>query len=103
MPGAAGMIGRKLTARLIANQELDGKPIERLTLLDVIAPDRPEHFSAHVTALAADLADPAPARAAVAGRPDVIFHLAAVVSGEAELEFEKGGQVNFYRFPALPL
>ena len=31
---------------------------------------------------------------AVAGRPDVIFHLAAVVSGEAELDFEKGYRVN---------
>ena len=37
MTGAAGMIGRKLTARLIANQKLNGKPIERLTLLDVSA------------------------------------------------------------------
>jgi D-erythronate 2-dehydrogenase len=95
LTGAAGMIGRKLTARLIANKELNGKRIERLTLLDVSAPDRPESFSAHVTTLAADLADPATARAAVAGRPDVIFHLAAVVSGEAELDFEKGVHVNF--------
>ena len=38
MTGAAGMIGRKLTARLIANKKLNGKPIERLTLLDVTAP-----------------------------------------------------------------
>jgi nucleoside-diphosphate-sugar epimerase len=95
MTGAAGMIGRKLTARLIANKELNGKPIERLTLLDVSAPQRPENFSAHVTTLAADLAEPATARASVAGRPDVIFHLAAVVSGEAELDFEKGAHVNF--------
>src|SRR6202030_1441317 len=94
MTGAAGMIGRKLTALLIANQKLNGKPIERLTLLDVTAPERPENFSAHVTTLAADLADPATARASVAGRPDVIFHLAAVVSGEAELDFEKGVHVN---------
>jgi nucleoside-diphosphate-sugar epimerase len=93
--GAAGMIGRKLTARLIADKALNGRQIERLTLLDVSAPDRPEHFSAHVTALAADLADPVTARAAVAGRPDVIFHLAAVVSGDAELDFEKGVHVNF--------
>ncbi len=95
MTGAAGMIGRKLTARLIANKKLNGKSIERLTLLDVTAPERPENFSAHVTMFAADLAEPATARAAVAGRPDVIFHLAAVVSGEAELDFEKGVHVNF--------
>ena len=42
--GAAGMIGRKLTARLAADKVLDGKPIDRLTLLDVSAPPRPENF-----------------------------------------------------------
>jgi D-erythronate 2-dehydrogenase len=95
LTGAAGMIGRKLTARLIANKNLKGKPIERLTLLDVSAPERPSNSSAHVTTLAADLGEPAIVRAAVAGRPDVIFHLAAIVSGEAELDFEKGMHVNF--------
>jgi D-erythronate 2-dehydrogenase len=95
LTGAAGMIGRKLTARLIANKNLNRKPIERLTLLDVSAPERPGNSSAQVTALAGDLGEPAIARAAVAGRPDVIFHLAAVVSGEAELDFEKGMHVNF--------
>jgi len=95
LTGAAGMIGRKLTARLIANKKLDDKPIERLTLLDISAPQRPEGFSGQVSALAGDLGEPAIAGAAVAGRPDVIFHLAAVVSGEAELDFEKGVHVNF--------
>ena len=31
---------------------------------------------------------------ALAGRPEVIFHLAGVVSGEAEIDFEKGMRVN---------
>jgi len=93
--GAVGMIGRKLTARLVTAGALNGKPIDRLTLVDVSAPQRPEKFSARVNAIAADIADPAAARAAVAGRPDIIFHLAAVVSGEAELDFEKGMRVNF--------
>jgi D-erythronate 2-dehydrogenase len=95
LTGAAGMIGRKLTARLIADQHLDRKPIERLTLLDVITPERPDGSAAQVTALAGDLGEADIAGAAVAGRPDVIFHLAAVVSGEAELDFEKGMHVNF--------
>jgi len=93
--GAAGMIGRKLTARLVAENAVNGEPIDHLTLLDVSAPQRPENFSGRVNAVAADIADPAAARAAVAGRPDIIFHLAAVVSGEAELDFEKGIRVNF--------
>jgi nucleoside-diphosphate-sugar epimerase len=89
------MIGRKLTARLLAGKKLNGKPIEQLTLLDVSAPERPGNSSARVAALAGDLGEPAIARAAVAERPDVIFHLAAIVSGEAELDFEKGMHVNF--------
>jgi nucleoside-diphosphate-sugar epimerase len=93
--GAAGMIGRKLTARLAADGALHSGPIDRVTLLDVNAPPRPESFAAGVEAIAADLTDGGALRAAIAGRPDVIFHLAAIVSGEAELDFDKGMRVNF--------
>src|SRR5262249_55494426 len=41
-----------------------------------------------------DLSAPGEAEKAVATRPDVIFHLAAIVSGEAELDFEKGYRIN---------
>ncbi len=92
--GAAGMIGRKLVARLVAAGALNGKPIDKLTLLDVSAPQKPQGFAGSVATSATDIADAAAARAAIAGRPDVIFHLAAVVSGEAELDFEKGVHVN---------
>jgi D-erythronate 2-dehydrogenase len=92
--GAAGMIGRKLVARLVTDGGLKGKPIDKLTLIDVSAPQKPQGFIGSVATSAADIADGAAARAAVAGRPDVIFHLAAVVSGEAELNFEKGMHVN---------
>jgi nucleoside-diphosphate-sugar epimerase len=92
--GAAGMIGRKLVARLVTAGALNGKPIEKLTLVDVSAPQKPQGFAGSVTTSAGDIADAAATRAAVAGRPDVIFHLAAVVSGEAELDFEKGVHVN---------
>ena len=92
--GAAGMIGRKLTARLVADGALRGRPIEKLILIDVSAPQKPERLSGEVETLAADMTDPATARNAVAGRPDIIFHLAAIVSGEAELDFEKGMRVN---------
>ena len=44
MTGAAGMIGRKLTARLVKDGALNGKPIEKLTLIDMYAPDRPDRF-----------------------------------------------------------
>jgi len=92
--GAAGMIGRKLTERLIMDRAIGGQTIEKLTLIDVVAPTRPAGFSDHVKARAADLADPGVAEKAVSERPDLIFHLAGVVSGEAEIDFEKGYRVN---------
>ncbi|MFI4961245.1 MAG: D-erythronate dehydrogenase [Hyphomicrobiales bacterium] len=92
--GAAGMIGGKLTERLVIDRALGGQPIEKLTLIDIVAPARPAGFSDHVKTRAADLATPGVAKKAVSERPDVIFHLAGVVSGEAETDFEKGYRVN---------
>lgn len=92
--GAAGMIGRKLTERLITDRALGSQPIEKLTLIDIVQPARPAGFSDHVKTRAADLADPGVAEKAIAERPEVIFHLAGVVSGEAETDFEKGYRVN---------
>src|ERR1700733_599946 len=93
-PGAAGMIARKLVARLVASGALTVNPSDRFPLIDVSAPQKPQGFTGSVESGAADIAEAPAARAAVAGRPDVIFHLAAVVSGEAELDFEKGVHVN---------
>ena len=90
--GAAGMIGRKLVARLAKDGHLNGQPVERLTLTDVVAPEVPPGLSG--TAEVADLAAPGVAAKLVQQRPDVIFHLAGVVSGEAETDFEKGYRVN---------
>ena len=86
--GAAGMIGRKLIERLTVDRALNGQPIDKLTLLDVVAPTRPAGFSDHVKTRTGDLADPAVAAKAISERPDVIFHLAGVVSGEAEVNLK---------------
>lgn len=91
--GAAGMIGRKLVAALIAGGTVQGKAITRLTLADIIAPEAPA-FSGSVETVAADLSSEGVAAKLVASRPDLIFHLAAIVSGEAEADFEKGYRVN---------
>ncbi|MGE0061602.1 MAG: D-erythronate dehydrogenase [Xanthobacteraceae bacterium] len=92
--GAAGMIGRKLLARLASDGGLNGQPIEHLTLIDVMTPEAPAGFKDKVTAVAADLAAPSVADKLIAPRPEVVFHLAGVVSGEAETNFEKGYHVN---------
>jgi nucleoside-diphosphate-sugar epimerase len=76
--GAAGMIGRKLVSRLRGETELiqhDVVPFEGASAVS-------------------DLSMPGEAEKLVAQRPDTIFHLAAVVSGEAEADFEKGYRVN---------
>src|SRR5829696_8734470 len=92
--GAAGMIGRKLTARLVADDHLAGGTVERLTLADVVLPQQPAGDAGRIELVATDLAAPGEAERLVEGHPDVIFHLSAVVSGEAEIEFEKGCRVN---------
>jgi nucleoside-diphosphate-sugar epimerase len=92
--GAAGMIGCKLTDALVRAGELDGDPIGTLTLADVIKPEVPQGFDGTVDVVAADLSAPGVADALVADRPDLIFHLAAIVSGEAEADFDKGYRVN---------
>ncbi len=92
--GAAGMIGRKLTERLAKDGAINGKPIERLTLTDVVEPAKPANFSGAVDARVSDLASSGEAERAIAARPEFIFHLAGVVSGEAELDLEKGYLVN---------
>jgi nucleoside-diphosphate-sugar epimerase len=92
--GAAGMIGRKLTERLAKDGALNGKPIDRMTLTDVVAPQAPAGFSGKIELRTDDLPAPGVAQTLVAMRPDVIFHLAGVVSGEAELDFDKGYRVN---------
>jgi len=92
--GAAGMIGRKLSARLVKDTQLNGKKIDRLTLIDVVAPEKPASFAGTAELSASDLSSPGAAAKAIAGKPDVIFHLAGVVSGEAETDFDKGYRVN---------
>src|SRR5262245_54726265 len=91
--GAAGMIGRKLTERLVRDGTLNGRSITKLTLTDIVAPAKPG-LSGAVDISASDIAEPGEAQKLIAGRPDAVFHLAGIVSGEAELDFDKGYRVN---------
>jgi D-erythronate 2-dehydrogenase len=92
--GAAGMIGRKLTQKLARDGGLNGKQIDKLTLLDVAPPHYAPGFAGRMEVVDADLSEEGKAAHAIEGRPDFIFHLAGVVSGEAELDFDKGYRVN---------
>ena len=92
--GAAGMIGRKLTARLVKDGHLNGTKIDKFTLTDVVAAEKPTGFGGAVDISTGDLAAAGAAEKLIAARPETIFHLAGVVSGEAEIDFEKGYHVN---------
>ncbi|MEC9368436.1 MAG: D-erythronate dehydrogenase [Pseudomonadota bacterium] len=92
--GAGGMIGRKLVDRLAADGALAGREISALNLCDVVEPQRPAAFAGSVTASVADLSSNGTAAKLIGDRPDVVFHLAAIVSGEAEADFDKGYRIN---------
>src|SRR5207245_6577355 len=95
--GGAGFLGRKLATALLARGNLTDargkqRAIEHITLVDVArAPADPD---SRVHAIAGDIGDPALVDAALAGGADSVFHLAAVVSGEAETNFDLGWRVN---------
>src|SRR5829696_7458462 len=91
--GAAGMVGRKLVERLVKERHLGGQEISRLVLHDVVEPERPEAPFA-IDTLTSDFSIPGEAERLVASRPDAIFHLAAIVSGEAESDLDKGCRIN---------
>ena len=90
--GAAGMLGKKLAKRL---SETAAGP-QKLVLHDIITPESPPGAPAgtNVECLESDISAPGAAAALLASRPDTIFHLAAVVSGEAEADFDKGYRIN---------
>jgi D-erythronate 2-dehydrogenase len=92
--GAAGMVGRKLTDRLLRDGRLGNREISGMTLQDVVAPEKPAKAPMPVKVIASDFADAGAASGLLADRPEVIFHLAAIVSGEAEAEFDKGYRIN---------
>lgn len=89
--GGGGFLGQKIGARLAKEGTLGGNPITGLTLFDLAAPPKPDaRFP--VTAVSGDLVDLPDA--AMPPGTDVIFHLAAVVSAQAEADYELGRRVN---------
>lgn len=89
--GGAGMIGRRLIDKLVHDGKLGGRDIQSIEAFDVV---EAEFGSGMVVSKAGDIADRTTIDALVATRPDVIFHLASIVSGEAESDFEKGYRIN---------
>lgn len=92
--GAAGMVGRRLIDRLLNEKTVAGEAITAIDAFDVVEPQIAAPDGVTIDAAAGDIADQATVEALVKKRPDMIFHLAAIVSGEAEADFDKGYRIN---------
>ena len=93
--GGGGFIGSRLAKELITKGGLaQGRP-DRLTLVDVAFPEG--RLSDPVLKyVEGDFSEERTMRRILQDRPDVIFHLAAIVSGEAEKNFDLGMKINFH-------
>ncbi len=89
--GGGGFLGRRVAQLLAASGHLGNQPITGLTLFDLAAPPAPD-APFPLASLGGDIAALPPA--AIPPGTDVVFHLAAVVSGAAEADYDLGRRVN---------
>ena len=92
--GGAGMVGVRLAERLARDGVLADRPVGHLALADIVEPSGPVLADFAVDTVVADLAAEGVSGELIADRPDVVFHLAAVVSGAAEADLEEGYRGN---------
>jgi nucleoside-diphosphate-sugar epimerase len=106
--GAAGFLGRRLIRALLERDGMtDGtckgeprkRPIEQIIAFDVVPPEGID--DPRVQVVTGDLADPAQLERLIDVRTHSVFHLAAIVSGEAEQDFDLGMRINFDATRAL--
>ena len=90
--GGAGFLGQKLARALAAKGSLKGRQISGLTLADMVDP-APVDAAFPVSTTTVDITDPIGLASAVVGS-DVVYHLAAIVSAQAEAEFDLGWEIN---------
>lgn len=96
--GAAGFLGQRLIAALLERGELTGRdgalaPISEITACDIVAPAPWNDL--RVKTVACDIGSAADVAAVIGPQTDTVFHLAAIVSGQAEQDFDLGMRVNF--------
>ncbi len=91
--GGGGFLGFKLAQALLARGTLGGKPITSMTLLDGAFPPAAAQ-QPRINAVGGDVSDPKVIAAVCPPDTDAVFHLAAVVSGAAEADFDLGMRVN---------
>ncbi|MBN8900617.1 MAG: NAD-dependent epimerase/dehydratase family protein, partial [Rhodospirillales bacterium] len=90
--GGGGFLGRKVAARLARDGRIGDRQVTALTLFDIAEPPPPEDAPFPVRRVAGDVAELP--EAAIPPDTDIVFHLAAVVSAQAEADYDLGRRVN---------
>src|SRR5258706_738487 len=91
--GGGGFLGFRLARTLLARGTLGGKAISGITLLDGAFPPTAAQES-RLKAVTGDVSDAETLAKVCTPDTDAVFHLAAVVSGAAETDFDLGMRVN---------
>ena len=92
--GAAGMVGQKLLNKLIIKKSVNGKEIKKFKLFDIVKAPFPNDVNFEVEIITGDISKKEISEKLVSSKPEIIFHLAAIVSGQAEEEFDLGWNIN---------
>jgi nucleoside-diphosphate-sugar epimerase len=90
--GGGGFIGSRLARALLSRGTLAGEKISKLVLLDALFASEPR--DERVEAVKGDIADPSLLARVAGADTGAVFHLAAVVSGAAEADFDLGMRAN---------
>ena len=92
--GGAGMIGQKLLNLILQKKEIKSETVSEITLFDIIDAPYPDNSSIPIITKSGDISDPMVSNDLIKSKPDIVFHLAAIVSGQAEQEFDLGWNIN---------
>jgi nucleoside-diphosphate-sugar epimerase len=96
--GAGGFLGSRLVAGLVASGRVAGRPIDELVLFDLrpvsLAVAGNGNGNGKVTPVHGDLRDPQVLDHLFAHPVDVVFHLAATLTLDAEADFRRGLETN---------
>ena len=97
--GGAGLLGRRLAEALLARGYVAGEAgeptdITKLVIFDQVPPKPALEADPRLEIVRGDITDPQIIQGLILPETDIIFHLAAVLSGQAEQEFDLGMRVN---------
>jgi D-erythronate 2-dehydrogenase len=91
--GGCGFLGRRVATRLLAEETACG-PVSELVLFDNAPPALPLPEDRRLRVVTGDIADRDTVARLIAPGTDAVFHLAAIVSGQAEADTDLGYRVN---------